>query len=110
MTAALAVTTTQILDEKGPDKRGRPARAPQLLWSKDLPYGGGRFDLVQSPADTSCTGPGWVFFFLASDAITTALKTASVGEFRPASCLSMALPPEAPLFSPATSLTETDHQ
>ena len=35
---------------KDPDKHSPTLRRHhQLLWSKDLPYGGGRFDLVQEP-------------------------------------------------------------
>ncbi|WP_066291861.1 DUF6994 family protein [Arthrobacter sp. B6] len=48
-------------------------RHHQLLWSKDLPYGGGGFDLVQEPGRYLVHRSELGVFLLASDAITTRL-------------------------------------
>lgn len=66
---------------KDPDKHSPTLRRhQQLLWSKDLPYGGGRFDLAQKPGAYLVHRSELGVFLLASDAITTRLlgRAASV--------------------------------
>ncbi|QCB98966.1 hypothetical protein E5206_10800 [Arthrobacter sp. PAMC25564] len=59
---------------KDPDKHSPTLRRHhQLLWSKDLPYGGGRFDLAPEPGGYLVHRSELGVFLLASDAITTRL-------------------------------------
>lgn len=60
---------------KDPDRHSPILRRHhQLLWSKDLPYGGGRFDLTPEPGAYVVHRSELGVFFLASDAITTRLR------------------------------------